>query len=66
MRTDHAGETVERLFASPWPQLKRKAWRMERALALFHVEGLSTTAIAAELNVDEGEVCDLLEEAGMR
>lgn len=58
--------TAERLFASPYPALKIKAGRMWQAIDLFYRERLSTTAIAARLNIDEKQVCDLLEEAALR
>ena len=58
--------TAERLFASPWPALKIKAGRMWQAIDLFYREGLSTTAIATRLDIDEQHVCDLLEEAALR
>ena len=58
--------TAERLFASHSPHLKIKAGRMWRAVEMFHRDGLSTTAIAEELGVDEREVCELIDEAGWR
>lgn len=57
---------AERLFASPYPALKIKAGRMWQVIDLFYRENLSTTAIAARLNIDEQHVCDLLEEATLR
>lgn len=45
-------------------QLLIKRARFERVLHLWRGEGLSTTAIAEQLGIDETDVCDLLEEAG--
>lgn len=46
------------------PKLLIKRARFERVLHLWRAEGLSTTAIAEHLGIDETDVCDLLEEAG--
>lgn len=40
-----------------------KASQLERVLHLFHIDGLSTLAIAARLGIDEKVVCDRLNEA---
>lgn len=52
------------MIAARPPHLLVKQARFARVLQLWRAEGLSTTAIAEQLRIDEVEVCDLLEEAG--